>query len=245
MNINTDCHLLPMEGAYNIRDLGGYPAENGGVTRKGLFFRADNTANLTPKDVDLLREKGVSLSIDLRSPKETQDWPSKLKGCAGMRYENIVMLDEISSNGFRGNFPASMAEMYIRNLDGARDSFVQVFRLLIENSGAALFHCTAGKDRTGMVSMLLLELAGAPDEVIVADYAATERYMQPVFAKLVEQMKGIGVDVPDHALRSEPDSMRRLLAHLRAKYGSARHHLEAGGIAPAELSALIARFVEY
>ena len=53
-----------------------------------------------------------------------------------------------------------------------------------------------------MVSMLLLELAGAPDEVIVADYAATERYMQPVFAKLVEQMKGIGVDVPDHALRS-------------------------------------------
>ena len=64
MNINTDCHLLPMEGAYNIRDLGGYPAENGGVTRKGLFFRADNTANLTPKDVDLLREKGVSLSID-------------------------------------------------------------------------------------------------------------------------------------------------------------------------------------
>ena len=158
MNINTDCHLLPMEGAYNIRDLGGYPAENGGVTRKGLFFRADNTANLTPKDVDLLREKGVSLSIDLRSPKETQDWPSKLKGCAGMRYENIVMLDEISSNGFRGNFPASMAEMYIRNLDGARDSFVQVFRLLIENSGAALFHCTAGKDRTGMVSMLLILL---------------------------------------------------------------------------------------
>lgn len=193
----------------------------------------------------MLREKGVSLSIDLRSPKETQDWPSKLKGCAGMRYENIVMLDEISSNGFRGNFPASMAEMYIRNLDGARDSFVQVFRLLIENSGAALFHCTAGKDRTGMVSMLLLELAGAPDEVIVADYAATERYMQPVFAKLVEQMKGIGVDVPDHALRSEPDSMWRLLAHLRAKYGSARHYLEAGGIAPAELSALIARFVEY
>ena len=76
-----------------------------------------------------------------------------------------------------------------------------------------------------MVSMLLLELAGAPDEVIVADYAATERYMQPVFAKLVEQMKGIGVDVPDHALRSEPDSMRRLLAHLRAKYCSARHYL--------------------
>ena len=61
MNINTDCHLLPMEGAYNIRDLGGYPAEIGGVTRKGLFFRADNTANLTPKDVDLLREKGLVL----------------------------------------------------------------------------------------------------------------------------------------------------------------------------------------
>ena len=154
------------------------------------------------------------------------------------------MLDEISSNGFQGNFPASMAELYIRNLDGARESFVQVFRLFFENSGAALFHCTAGKDRTGMVSMLLLELAGVPDEVIVADYAATERYMRPVFAKLVEQMRGIGVEVPDHALRSAPDSMVQLLTYLRAKYGDARQYLEAGGIKPEELTALLDRFIE-
>ena len=75
MNINTDCHLLPMEGAYNIRDLGGYPAENGGVTRKGLFFRADNTANLTPKDVDLLRERVFPFRLTCAPPRRRRTGP--------------------------------------------------------------------------------------------------------------------------------------------------------------------------
>lgn len=244
MNIDIDSHVLPLEGAYNVRDLGGFSTKDGRETRKNVFLRADNTANLTLNDIALLKKLGVTLSIDLRSSKETEDLPSKLKNCDGVRYENIVMLDELSSNGFRGGFPSSMAEMYIKNLDCAQESFAQVFRLFLENEGASLFHCTAGKDRTGMVAMLLLDLAGVPDAVIIADYAETERYMQPVFAKLVERMRGIGVEVPDYALRSAPESMVRLLNHLREKYGNARRYLEEAGICSKDLDSLLARFLK-
>lgn len=152
------------------------------------------------------------------------------------------MLDEISSNGFR-DFPPSLTVMYKDNLDKAQASFAQVFHLFAQNSGAALFHCTAGKDRTGMTAMLLLELAGVPDETIIADYAATEEYMQPVFSGIVKHMHTLGVEVPDYALRSEPDVMEQTLAYLRSRYGDARQYLLSGGVTAEELDVILSRFV--
>ena len=135
-----------------------------------------------------------------------------------------------------------MAELYIASLDAARPAFGRVFRLLAgQSEGACLFHCTAGKDRTGMVAMLLLGLAGVPDEVIVADYAATENYMAEVSAGIRARMTALGVQVPDYTLRADPESMRATLAHLREKFGDAASYLRLCGVPEEELERLRAR----
>lgn len=242
MSMETDSHLLHLQGAYNVRDLGGYAARNGRHTCQNVFFRADNTAALTADDIRVLRDRGITLAIDLRSRLEAREQPSRLAGAEGVHYVQVEMLDEISSNGFR-DFPPSLTVMYKDNLDKAQASFAQVFHLFAQNSGAALFHCTAGKDRTGMTAMLLLELAGVPDETIIADYAATEEYMQPVFSGIVKHMHTLGVEVPDYALRSEPDVMEQTLAYLRSRYGDARQYLLSGGVTAEELDVILSRFV--
>lgn len=242
MSRKTDDHLLHLQGAYNVRDLGGYAARDGRHTCQNVFFRADNTAALTTDDIRVLCGRGLTLAVDLRSRLEVREQPSRLNGVEGIRYVQVEMLDEISSNGFR-DFPPSLTVMYKENLDKARASFGRVFRLFAQNTGAALFHCTAGKDRTGMTAMLLLELAGVPDEIIIADYAATEEYMQPVFASIVKHMRTLGVEVPEYALRSEPLVMEQTLAYLRNRYGDARQYLLGGGVTAKELDAILSRFV--
>ena len=160
-----------------MRDLGGYPLRGGGMTARGAFLRSDATGELSPLDIAKLRSMGLSLVIDLRGPGEIVAAPSRLLGLEGVRYSSRPLLDGIQSSGFAGDLPATLAELYISILDGGKARLRSVFEELSSADGLRLFHCSAGKDRTGVVAMLLLELAGAVDEAIVADYASSAANM--------------------------------------------------------------------
>ena len=95
---------------------------------------------------------------------------------SGVGYVHIPMLDQLNSSGFRGALPECMFDVYRDLLDDSASSIRRVFEAL-DTDGCALFHCRAGKDRTGVIAMLLLGLAGVSDDDIVADYVATQRYM--------------------------------------------------------------------
>lgn len=110
---------LPLEGAWNIRELGGYPTKDGRMTRKGVFLQADGTHNLSARDVESLRERGVTLAVDLRSPEEVRRQPSRLAGQEGIRYENVSMFDRMHSALFQDDFPKSMAALYAQLLHNA------------------------------------------------------------------------------------------------------------------------------
>lgn len=242
---------LVLRGARNVRDLGGYPfvAEGGqtGTTAHGAFLRGDALGGLRSQDFARLDRYGLSRVIDVRSSFEVRHWPDPYApGRRGARqnveYIHIPMLDQLNSSGLRGQVPRRMSDVYLQLLDNDAESFRLVMEAL-DGPGCALFHCRAGKDRTGVIAMLLLGIAGVDDAQIVADYAATGEYMsfsmhaQRVFVAVVLRRR-----VPRSLFVAQPVEMERTLSHLHERYGTARAYLQDyAGCEPALLDRLVAR----
>lgn len=168
---------LPLDGATNVRELGGYPTISGGQTKFHRFLRSDDLGRLTEYDKRFLYNYGVRAVIDLRDASEAEAMPDCTIG-PDVVYVNIPLLDfnaaEVSE--LERKFSAesfSMEPIYQRileNFEGIR----QCFRFIADApKGCVLFHCAVGKDRTGVLAMLLLSLAGVDKWDIVANYVQT------------------------------------------------------------------------
>ena len=208
---------LPLEGTGNTRELGGYRTVGGGRTVPGRFLRSDGLQELTGEDNRSLYEYGVR-----------------------------CVLDHIQSDNMAGLLPATMEEMYCSLLDGSGDTLAAIFREMLRYPGdCVLFHCTAGKDRTGVVSMLLLALAGVDEDTIVADYAATEALMKEKFNRQRAKLRTLmGIEVPEYVGWSRPESMERTLRHLRERYGGAKAYLIRIGLSEEECCRLRRQILE-
>ena len=229
---------LALQGALNVRDLGGYPAAGGAVTRKGAFLRGDGLGSLTAEDCRLLVDYGVTCVVDLRAQRECREQPDAIHGYPGVAYHNVCMLDQLNSRDFADQLPDTMGEVYLSLMDDSGPALAQDMELLAANEGCSLFHCTAGKDRTGVVAMLLLDLAGVPRDVIVADYAVTEVHIAPLTERQTKHLRAMGVPVREHLFRSQPQDISRAYDHLLARYGHAEQYLAHIGCAPQVIEAL-------
>ena len=220
---------LPLGLVHNVRDLGGlaFTDEDGGcgTTAAGVFLRAPSLRRLREADFAFLRsygDGGLARVVDLRSGFEVSHWPDPYAGGRdGVVYTHVPMLD---------NDGASIAQvMTALDSDGA--------------SGCALFHCRAGKDRTGVIAMLLLGLAGVSDGDIVADYAATQRYLgRGLRAQRVAVSIALRRRAPRCLFEAVPSEMELTLVHLHERYGTARAYLEGhAGISPQVLDRLAGR----
>lgn len=236
--ITKQMRRLPLVGTMNTRDLGGYPCENG-VTRWGVFLRSDSPHSLTPGDIDTLHRYGVTSAVDLRSDGERDVMPTTLTSGAGFKSFHVSLSDQLNTADYEGDTPGTMAGLYISLLDNSATELAQIFRILAQTQEGTLFHCAVGKDRTGVVAMLLLQLAGVEEADIVADYAVTDTYMREVFDKRFSN-----IDIEDYRIRSLPDSMWRVLRHLREEYYSAERYLLEKGLSSWELSAIRNKFLE-
>ena len=221
---------LPLKGVRNLRDLGGYPFTrpdgSTGVTASHAFLRGPALGGLKRADMAYLRRYGLRRVIDVRSNFELRYWPDPYRRRHdGVTYTHIPLMDQLNSSGFMGTLPDCMFDVYRDLLDESAPSLGAVMAAL-DGEGCALFHCRAGKDRTGVIAMLLLELAGVDAEHIVADYAATEGYMgwslraQAAVVTFVLRKR-----IPRCLFESAPIEMERTLAHLHGRYGSARAYL--------------------
>lgn len=244
MNYDVASHLLPLKGSKNTRDLGNYPTTSG-LTKNHVFYRSDSSSNFTPSDVELLIQNGLELIIDLRSVREAKEAPSPFVNMESVRYENVPMLDGLNS-GPSMVIPASMGEVYIYLLENEKSSFQQIFTAFSETiakNKACLFHCAVGKDRTGTTAMLLLNLAGARDEVIVADYSATYDFMKEVFEAQMNDFKQHGVDVPEYMFQSNPSDILMVLEFLKKNYGNAQNYLLECGMEENQLDVIRKGFI--
>jgi len=241
--VKMRCELLKVEGAFNVRDIGGYVAVSGAQVRKRRFIRADSLSGLTARGKDDILGLGVRCVVDLRSDAEMTRQPDAIASHPQVDYHHIPMLDYIQSSMVSGDFtsfPTSMAGMYTGLLDSAQAQLLRVFQVLADPARErVLFHCTAGKDRTGVVAMLLLSLAGVDDDTIAEDYSWSELLLPPMMSGGFSHSP----DVPGYLARSSPESMLAALGHLHEVYGGARTYLQKIGLSAGELDQLLHKLI--
>jgi protein tyrosine/serine phosphatase len=243
---------IELEGADNTRDLGGLAVADGGRTRFRRLLRAGTLQDLTPDDVAYLTEDlGVGTVVDLRLTDEAAREGSALSGIPVVRYFSLPLS---SAGNVPSDIVADGAEMdivghYVALLEGSAANIVTAARIFAEDmSGPAIFHCAAGKDRTGVLAAVVLDAVGVSREAIIADYALTGQRMKQIAARLLRlatyrDMRALSRGIKGAATADE-ESMAGFLDELHSRYGSGAEYLTAHGMTSTELAALRAAIVE-
>jgi protein-tyrosine phosphatase len=231
-----------LPGTFNARDLGGLRTPDGAV-RRGVVWRSDAPVELGAAGRNALRGMRVELAIDLREPVERQLDPADLGGLPIRIEEQPILdgdLDDVRD--------LSLSELYVVLLETRGPAFASAIARLAGAAGApALFFCSAGKDRTGLVAALLLGSVGVLAEDVVADYALTGENLRGPFRDAIEaRAKAAGLSEQELAVKigAPPEAMWRVLDWLRERHGGAAAYLLAHGLSAAELDSLRRHLVD-
>jgi protein-tyrosine phosphatase len=247
--------LVPLEGTLNFRDLGGYRGLDGRTVRWGRVFRSDALHELTDADRETLRAIGLRAIYDLRKAHERERQPTALTADHGHRDVHLAvdddpdaqvgadLLDQIMDGTLPEADDGYMADIYAEILLTGAGAYGRLLTHLTEDDGLpALFHCAAGKDRTGIAAALLLGALGVDEETILDDYELTNVYRsnQRIEA-LRPAIEAAGVDVEKVRpfLSARRPVMEATLRHLRDDHGGIEAYLLGpAGVAPATLDRL-------
>lgn len=219
---------LPLKNAYNVRDLGGYSCFDGKITNSNTFLRGDSLASIDNADIDFLLEYGLTSVVDLRSEREVRSHPNPFAGVKGVSYNNIQLMtgniDDVSLTGAEVH-NRFIPEFYLGLLKNSQSSIRDIFSLFGEQKGCTLFHCAAGKDRTGIVAMLLLGLAGVSRSDVVANYQVTYTYIKesPHARKAVDLY-------PPQTMYSLPAYIEEAMDYISEDFGGTEDYLRALGM---------------
>jgi protein-tyrosine phosphatase len=246
---------VAFEACFNFRDLGGYETGDGRRVRWGLLFRSDTLHRLTPSDADTFRALGLRTVIDLRSRMEIDDHGRVDVIDGEFAWFNVPMLDNVKLAPPDPSEPArpvpeplAPGEGYFRIVEQFGGSLAQVFSLL-SGGGAlpAVFHCTSGKDRTGIVAALVLDVLGVPEDVIVEDYVLTEEATEPSLRWIRANEPDFAAflaDIPPERRAANPEKIAGFLHRVRSVHGSAEQLLVDLGVGRDDLVALRARLLD-
>jgi len=235
---------IAVPGTMNLRDLGGYPTGDGGSVRWRTLLRSDALDRLDEGGRTALAALGLRTVVDLRTDEETRDAPSALEG-TGARSVHVPLLRAEAL----GRLPPDLAAVYRYLIDDCGPAIAAAVAHLCQ-AGAlpGLVHCSAGKDRTGVVAALILGALGVPDEVIAADYSLSASYLDPGAAAVISRIRAIGGTASQLSLSvlgSPPGLIQMALARARAGAGSVPGYLVRHGLTQAELGVLRNALVAY
>lgn len=246
--------LLPC----NLRDTGGLPTVDGGQTRPGLIYRSDDLAPTDPARAgEIVRDLDIDLVLDLRSDLELTELGRATLETTPVRIHHLPMSLTAASVGGRDDLenlpttPAELGEFYARGIEAAAGTLTHGLELLARAERPSLFHCVAGKDRTGVLAAMLLTALGVERDAIVNDYSRTAPNMPTL---LEGHRMGSGVVSPERAerLRSLPPvlldapakAMELCLDLLDRRFGSPLGPLRAAGLIDETVASLRERLVE-
>jgi protein-tyrosine phosphatase len=237
---------IPVHGTYNFREVGGYPA-SGGTIRPGKLFRSDGLHNLGDSGRQVLRELGIGVVIDLRDDFEVEAMPDDLTGL-DVRLVRLPVFE--GSGASQETVVITLEELYERILTLHSDAVVTALRDIAHSGDeAVLVHCTAGKDRTGIVIALALLAVGVDEETVIADYAESEANLTgPWLEAMVELITSHDVEVTP-SLRvllggSPPEALRGAIDWIEKEQGSVRQYLLHVGLSELDLASLRSVLVE-
>ncbi len=186
--------VLPIKGGYNFRDLGGIPAKKGAIIKPKLLFRTDELSNLYQQDLDLLAQLNVQTIVDFRTDIERAHSIDKIP----VTCKNEIHLDIIAANmnAFveeikkgQTNFKPLLLEFYKELVlsDQAIKEYSSFFQILQEPENCGIiYHCTAGKDRTGVATALILSALGVEWKYIMADYLLSNTFLSNKYENYIQ-----------------------------------------------------------
>jgi protein-tyrosine phosphatase len=240
---------LAWDGCVNVRDLGGHPTEDGAETRFGAVVRADSVRTLSDAGWRGLVDYGIATIVDLRFHSELDaDPPATLP----VDVVHVPLFPEPGSADWDAIDAVANAAtdrvdtvraVYLEVLERRPRAFAAAVAAVADApSGGVVVHCAAGKDRTGLVSALLLRLAGVGVAEIGADYAESERNLAPLWQSWIEE----GEDEPERERRRQLTAtpaavMTGVIDELERRYGDVRAYLRAGGAIDDSLDRVLAR----
>ena len=223
---------IPLDGALNRRDIGGYRGHDGANLKTGLVFRSDNLNTLTDADLEVFDGLGVRSVFDFRGDREVELQPSRFWSCVDNPVRVPIADDTVQEKTFVERVEArelvevtdtEVGESYISILEEKGHQFGPVLRAIASPTRRPLlFHCTAGKDRTGLAAALIHGICGVSRDDIIHDFELSNTYRLPTrLAALKDRFEPMGIDIEPliPALGAPPEAMEMALDHLEANHG--------------------------
>ena len=241
---------LSIDGMSNVRDLGGLPTRDGKKIKAGVVVRSDNPKGMTEQGhIDLMAVVGPRTMIDLRIEVEVEHDGYTIKD-ESVTVVNFPMLplsgvtqEQIDAGAFD-----NLIDDYMGQIEINGDSVLSALRIIASSDQhPVLYHCTAGKDRTGIVTAMLLDILGVEHETIAADYHLTTENMLPIIERIrnapVYKENGLAY-APAWIFSSDPETMLAFLERMTAKYGSAEGWALQRGLTQDEINAIREHLLE-
>ena len=249
---------IVLDGAANFRDIGGYPTIKHQRVKWRKIFRSGNLASLTENDHKVLQEIGIQSICDFRSSEEIARQPNHLPEKTPLHYLHLPIVNKTMEpteavtrimNGDIDWFtPDFMIKAYIEKIEDFHDTWYLFFENLCQRPfRPLLFHCTAGKDRTGVCAALILLSLEVPEKWVIYDHALSNIYNAEQTKSIRERLRKIGVN-PDALmdyLTAPKTAIVALIEHINRKYGCARDYLlQRAKVNPAWIERLQAEMLE-
>ena len=216
MSENIPMIRIPLSAAYNTRDLGGYPTKDNKVTQFNRFIRSDFPHIINDQDVKLLKQKNIGVVIDLRTTYEVEKSSHPLENIDFIDYYHLPIFREFDSYRYCDHSEEPLYELYKGILNNEKVNLAKIFDIMLSHPDqAVMFHCTAGKDRTGVIAMLLLGLARVYDNDIISNYEVSFTH-----TKARGDLNKLITKIPFAYFESKTEIMEKTLQFFYERYGS-------------------------
>jgi len=254
---NEDYRLLPMDGAHNTRELGGYKTTDGKSVKWGMLYRSDKLSDISDTDQAYLQDLGIKKIIDFRSKEEKEEDPDIIpKGIDyiempisvdGAMRSKIEAVLKGETNKDVKSFLIDANKEFVSNYTDVYEDFL---RNLIDDDGPALFHCTAGKDRAGFAAAITLIALGVSKEDVIDDYMKTNQFTKERIEEIIGQIELMTLYQTDAEilrplLGVEREYIETAFQTAEEKYGSLENFIRDGlNISDEDIQKLRNKFIE-